>query len=170
MENYANILEVINQIASEKSIAENEIITAIKEGFQKAYERFFDTEALTEVDLDDQTGTIKMYLLLKVVDQVQDDLDDWLEISLNDARQEFGNEVKEGDVVHREIAFEKEFSRLAIHQVRQIIQQKIKGAERSRLYDKFADKNHQLLTGKIVGTNDRGDGYLIEVDDATTSL
>ncbi len=170
MENYANILEVINQIASEKSIAEHEIITAIKEGFQKAYERFFDTEALTEVDLDDQTGTIKMYLLLKVVDQVQDDLDDWLEISLADAHQEFGDKVKEGDIVHRQIAFEKEFSRLAIHQVRQIIQQKIKGAERSRLYDKFADKNHQLLTGKIVGTNDRGDGYLIEVDDATTSL
>lgn len=170
MENYANILEAINQIANEKSIDENEIITAIKEGFQKAYERFFDTEALTEVDLDDQTGSIKMYLLLKVVDQVQDDLDDWLEISLDDARQEFGDKVKEGDIIHRQIPFEKEFSRLAIHQVRQIIQQKIKGAERSRLYDKFADKNHQLLTGKIVGTNDRGDGYLIEVDDATTSL
>ena len=170
MENYANVLEAINQIANEKSIDENEIITAIKEGFQKAYERFFDTEALTEVDLDDQTGSIKMYLLLKVVDQVQDDLDDWLEISLDDARQEFGDKVKEGDIIHRQIPFEKEFSRLAIHQVRQIIQQKIKGAERSRLYDKFADKNHQLLTGKIVGTNDRGDGYLIEVDDATTSL
>ncbi|ATG97458.1 transcription termination factor NusA [Mesoplasma lactucae] len=167
MKNTAEILEALTQIATEKEIDKEEVIEGIKEGFKKAYERFFDPEAVTEVDFDEQTGAIKMFLLLKVVQKVDDD---WLEIGINEAKDEFGDNVAIGDVVKRPVEFEDEFSRLAVHQVRQIVQQKIRSSERERIYNKFIDKAHELLTGKVVGMNDQGTAYLVDVDGVNASL
>jgi N utilization substance protein A len=73
MVNGATILEAIREIVLEKDIKEEDIVNGIKEGFKKAYERFFDTEAIIEVDFNEDTGMIELYQLLTVVQKVEDD-------------------------------------------------------------------------------------------------
>ncbi|ATZ18694.1 transcription elongation factor NusA [Williamsoniiplasma somnilux] len=168
MINGAELLEAISEIASEKKIDKEVIFNGIKEGFQKAHERFFDTEAKVQTVIDEQAGTIKMFQELVVTDQEVED--DWLEISLVDAQKEFGKSIEVGDTVKRELPFNDEFSRLAVYQVRQIIQQKIRGAERENVYAKFVAKTGEILSGKVTGMNEQGTSYLIDVEGTQASI
>jgi len=167
MVNGATILEAIREIVLEKDIKEEDIVNGIKEGFKKAYERFFDTEAIIEVDFNEDTGMIELYQLLTVVQKVEDD---WLEIGLNQAKEIYGDNVAIGDVVRKAVPYDTEFSRSAVHQVRQIVQQKIRSASREQIYNRFVDKKNQLLTGKVVGMNEQGTAYLVDVDGTIVSL
>jgi transcription termination/antitermination protein NusA len=73
MINGAILLEAINDIAQEKGIDKEIVIEGIKEGFQKAYERFFDTEANVVVEINEKAGTLKMFQELTVVKEIEDD-------------------------------------------------------------------------------------------------
>jgi N utilization substance protein A len=75
-----------------------------------------------------------------------------------------------GDVVRKAVPYDTEFSRSAVHQVRQIVQQKIRSASREQIYNRFVDKKNQLLTGKVVGMNEQGTAYLVDVDGTIVSL
>jgi N utilization substance protein A len=75
-----------------------------------------------------------------------------------------------GDSVRKAISYDKEFSRSAVHQVRQIVQQKIRSAARERIYNRYIDKKGELLTGKVVGMNEQGTAYLVDVDGVIVSL
>lgn len=162
------LLEAISEIASEKKISKKVILEGIREGFQKAYERFFDTEAIINVEIDDVTGMIKMFQELTVVKTVEDD---FIEISEDDAKKEFGIDKPElGSIVKRNHEFDTEFSRLAVYQVRQIIQQKIRGAERENVYEKFISKQGEILSGKITGINEQKTSYLIDIDGTQASI
>ncbi|AVP49064.1 transcription termination factor NusA [Williamsoniiplasma luminosum] len=166
MINGAALLGAINEIAMEKGIAKEVVLIGIKEGFQKAHERFFDTEAKIVVDIDEQAGTLKMFQILEVVEEVEDD---WLEISFADAKK-LNNAIQIGETIKKEIHFNEEFSRLAVIQVRQILQQKIKGAERANVYDKFASLEHTILPGKVTGMNEQGNSYLLDINGTQASL
>ncbi|MBY7704622.1 hypothetical protein JIY74_30970 [Vibrio harveyi] len=67
------LLQAIKLIEQEKNIDREVIISGIKEGLQKAYEKFFDTDAIVRVDFDETTGKISMYQELTVVEEVDDD-------------------------------------------------------------------------------------------------
>lgn len=167
MINGAVLLEAINDIANEKGIEKAVVIEGIKEGFQKAFERFFDTEAKVNVEINEKAGTLKMYQEYEVVKEVEDD---WLEVDLKTGQKLGGENVKIGDVVNKEILFDEEFSRLAVFQVRQILQQKIKGAERTKIYEKFIGQEHEVLRAKVTGMNEQGNSYLIDIEGTQASL
>ncbi|AUF83503.1 transcription termination factor NusA [Mesoplasma syrphidae] len=167
MVNGAELLEAISLIAEEKGIDKNTIFEGIVEGFQKAFERFFDTDAIIQVEIEESTGAIKMFQELEVLNTVEDD---WLEITPADAKKEFGQEFSEHDLIRRPIEFNEDFSRLAVFQVRQIVQQKIKGAERAKVYAKFIDKQGEIIKGKITGMNEQGTSYLVDIDGTVASL
>lgn len=167
MINSTTLLEAMEDIVQEKGISKDIIIEGIKEGFQKAYEKFFDTEAKIVIDLNDKTGVLKIFQELLVVEEIEDD---WLEIELESARKISGNTIQIGDTIHKPIALDEEFSRLAVYQVRQILQQKIKNAERGKIYDKFIDKEKQILRAKITGMNENKSSYLIDIDGVQISL
>lgn len=169
MVNGAQILEALVSLESEKSISKDIAIEGIKEGFQKAYERFFDTEAVVKTEVNEQTGSINLFQELMVVATDDEIEDDWLEISL-EAALKINKEVKAGDKVYKPIDFDEEFSRVAVGQVRQIFQQKIRATERAMIYEKFIPLEGEIVKGKIVGMNDQGTSYILDIDGVHTSL
>lgn len=161
MINNATLIEAIEDIVSDKGITRDVVIEGLKEGFQKAYEKFFDTEARLRIDFDAHRGTLKIYQELTVVDNVEDE---WLEIDIKELNRKLEkHNYKLGDIYYKELALDEDFSRLAINQVRQILQQKIKMAERAKIYDQFIDQEHQILRGKVVGLNEQQTSYLINI-------
>ncbi|ATZ21512.1 transcription termination factor NusA [Mesoplasma tabanidae] len=169
MVNGAQILEALASLESEKSISKEVAIEGIKEGFQKAYERFFDTEAVVKTEINEQTGSINLFQELMVVATDDEIEDDWLEIVLEDALK-INKEAKVGDKVYKQIDFDEEFSRVAVGQVRQIFQQKIRATERAMIYEKFIQLEGEIVRGKIVGMNDQGTSYILDIDGVHTSL
>ncbi|AHF58137.1 transcription termination factor NusA [Spiroplasma eriocheiris] len=154
----AKLLSTIDEIVKEKQINRTIILESIKEGIKKAYEKHFDPEATIIVNIDNQTGQITVQKELKVVKKVEDDL---LEIGLNEAKKEYGENVTIGDTVYEPINSE-EFSRLAIIQVGQIIKQQIKEAEKDSIFDEYINEKGNLMSGVVIAAEERY--LLIEVD------
>lgn len=169
MVNGAQLLEALASIETEKGIDKQIALEGIKEGFQKAFERFYDTDAVIKVDIDENTGNIKMLQQLMVVENPQDIEDDWLEIDLQ-AAQKIIKTANVGEYIYKNIEFGEEFSRIAIGQVRQIFQQKLKATQREMVYKKFISMEGEIVTGKIIGTNDFQTSYLIDIKGVQTSL
>ena len=83
-------LEGLESLENEKGVSREVVLNALKEAMEKAFRKQLDKsdDALVRVDIDDKASTIKLFQLKKVVEDVQDD---FLEISLEDARKENPN-------------------------------------------------------------------------------
>ncbi|AHI53978.1 transcription elongation factor NusA [Spiroplasma sabaudiense Ar-1343] len=165
MVNGAELLTAIQSIAQEKQIPDEIIFEGIREGFQKAYEKFFDPEAIIDVNVDEVTGMISVSKRLTVVQKVEDE---WLEISLSQAKEKYSEKVTIGDIVNEQVKFSDDYSRLAIFQVGQIIKQKIREGEKNKVYDFFLPKLHEIQTGRVVDITENS--YLIDVEGTVVSL
>ncbi|AKU79566.1 transcription termination factor NusA [Spiroplasma turonicum] len=155
----AKLLDAIYEIVQDKKIDKSIIFEGIKDGFQKAYEKFFDPEAIIKVEIDENIGTIKVYKELVIVKEIDDE---WLEIELDEARNKYGEELQIGDKVYENVEFTVEFSKLAVMQVGQIIKQKIREAEKAMIYEEFLPRNHEIVGGTIKDVTETS--YLVEVD------
>ncbi|QVK06271.1 transcription termination factor NusA [Mycoplasma mycoides] len=167
MLNGTELLESIKLIEKEKGISKESIINGLKEGLQKAYERFYDTDAIIKIDINENTGLITMHQELKVVDDDQLD-DDWLEITLSRAKLK-NPDIQIGDTIYKPIEFSEEFSRMVVNQVRQIFQQKIREAERARIYEQFVSLEGEVVQAKVVGMN-RENNYVLDINGTTAYL
>ncbi|EXU60246.1 transcription termination factor NusA [Mycoplasma mycoides] len=167
MLNGTELLESIKLIEKEKGISKESIINSLKEGLQKAYERFYDTDAIIKIDINENTGLITMHQELKVVDDEQLD-DDWLEITLSKAKLK-NPDIQIGDTIYKPIEFSEEFSRMVVNQVRQIFQQKIREAERARIYEQFVSLEGEVVQAKVVGMN-RENNYVLDINGTTAYL
>ncbi|ADR23947.1 transcription termination factor NusA [Mycoplasma leachii PG50] len=165
MLNGTELLESIKLIEKEKGISKESIINGLKEGLQKAYERFYDTDAIIKIDINEKTGSITMHQELKVVEELDDD---WLEITLQKAKLQNPN-AQIGDIIYKPIEFSEEFSRMVVNQVRQIFQQKIREAERARIYEQFISLEGEVVQAKVVGMN-RENNYVLDINGTTAYL
>lgn len=161
----AKLLEAIYDITEEKKIDREIVIEGIKEGFQKAYEKYFDPEAIVRVDIDGQTGQISVFKELTVVQKIEDE---WLDITLSDAQAKFGQDVTIGDFVYEPVEFNTEFSKLAVLQVGQIIKQKIREGEKVKIYEEFSEKNHEIVAGIVKDVTLTS--YLVDVNGLIISI
>ncbi|WP_338985525.1 transcription termination factor NusA [Spiroplasma endosymbiont of Diplazon laetatorius] len=155
----AQLLDAIYEIVQDKKIDKEIILEGIREGFQKAYEKFFDPEAIVRVDIDQNTGQIKVFKELTVVQKIEDE---WLEIGLNQAKEQYGENVSIGDNVYEPVEFTMEFSKLAVMQVGQIIKQKIREGEKNKIYQEFLTKNHEIVGGFVKDVTETS--YLVDVE------
>ncbi|KEZ20975.1 transcription termination factor NusA [Mycoplasma capricolum] len=165
MLNGTELLESIKLIEKEKGISKESIINGLKEGLQKAYERFYDTDAIIKIDINEKTGSITMHQELKVVEELDDD---WLEITLQKAKLQ-NPDAQIGDIIYKPIKFSEEFSRMVVNQVRQIFQQKIREAERARIYEQFISLEGEVVQAKVVGMN-RENNYVLDINGTTAYL
>ena len=69
------------------------------------------------------------------------------EISLEEALKINPNYIL-GDIVEQEV-FPKNFSRVAVQNAKQIIMQRIREAERNMVYDKFSEREDDIVNGMI---------------------
>ena len=101
MINAKEFLKALDELETQKHISKESIISALKEAMEKGLIKQLGitpveglAEAQVRVDIDSKKGTIEMYVLKNVVDEVKDD---FLEISLEDASKD-GKEYHVGDI------------------------------------------------------------------------
>ncbi|WP_339034794.1 transcription termination factor NusA [Spiroplasma endosymbiont of Cantharis rufa] len=155
----AKLLDAIFEIVQDKKIDKNIVLEGIKEGFQKAYEKSFDPEATVRVDIDQNTGQVKVFKILTVVQKIEDE---WLEIGLNAAKELYGENVSIGDNVYEPVEFQEDFSKIAVMQVGQIIKQKIREGEKNKIYQEFLSKNHEIVGGFVKDITENS--YLVDIN------
>ena len=144
MANAAQIVEAFRDVASTKSLTEEEMTDLVKDGMLAGLARIYGATVQAEIDIDEDTGDFDMVVLRRVVEEVEDPA---TEIALEEARWD-DDTFEVGDVMEVPVAF-GDFGRNAVMAVKQRIVQRVRENERDRIRDEFADQIGHLLSGEL---------------------
>lgn len=140
----AEFIEALEEIEREKGISKDIIFEALEAALISGYKKNFGSSQNVEVEVDKETGEVKVYAKKTVVEEVETDL---FEIELDDAKEMDINYELE-DVVRVEIT-PKNFGRIAAQTAKQVVMQKIKEAEREIVFDEFINRENEIITGLV---------------------
>jgi len=140
-------LEALEQIEKDKGINKEILIEAIEAALVSAYKKNYGTTQNVKINIDRETGEVKVFSQKTVKEDVLNPL---LEISLVEAKK-INPLVKVGDIISVEVK-PKNFGRIAAQTAKQVVMQRIKEAERNIIYEEFAGRETDLVTGIILRT------------------
>ena len=146
----SEIIEALNTLEKEKNISKEDMIEAIERAITSACEKDFGKEGV-DVHMDRETGEIKVFANMVVVEEIQDPHTD---ILIENAKH-IDPDCELGEEVRCEVTT-KDFGRIAAQKARGIILQSIKEKEKDAVYTYFKAKEHQIVTGivqRFVGYN-----------------
>ena len=142
-------IDALEQLEEEKHIEKGVLLEAIESALLAAYRRNYSTTGNinvdnVRVDIDSETGDISVLSRLEVVEEV---MDENREISLDDAR-EIDARYEIGDAIEFAVTPE-DFGRIAAQTAKQVVVQRIREAERSKVYDDFKNRLYEIVTGVV---------------------
>lgn len=139
-------IQALNELVKDRGIDRDVLLETIEQALTSAYKKNFGSAQNVRVDMNRETGDIKVYSQRVVVDE-SDLYDNFLEIELSEARKINPN-YELGDILEYEVT-PKDFGRIAAQTAKQIVVQKIREAEREMTYNEFVEKQDELVTGEI---------------------
>ena len=150
-------MQALEELVKDRGIDKEVLLETIEQALTSAYKKNFGSAQNVRIDLNRETGDIKVYSQRVVVDE-QDLYDNFLEIELSEAR-EISPNYELGDIIEHEVT-PMDFGGIAAQTAKQIVVQKIREAEREMTYNEFIEKQDELITGEISRTSQR-DGKCI---------
>src|SRR5215510_6491007 len=138
------LLMVIEQIGREKGIDPEVLFEALESALLSASRRTLGAAENLRMEIDRKTGALKVYGRKKIVEEVTDPK---LEIGLTEAKA-LNPEAELGDELEQELPHQ-EFGRIAAQTAKQVILQRVRDAERDRIYKEFEGKESQILRGVV---------------------
>ncbi len=139
-----DFFEALRDLETEKGISSDVFISALEQALTAAYKKNSGMAKNTQVKLNPEKHTIKIYSYRTVVENVEDEDK---EISLEDARK-IKKSYKVGDMVMQEEST-KEFNRIAVQTAKQVITQKIKEIEKQSVFKDIAEKEGKLVVANV---------------------
>lgn len=139
-----DFMPALEAIEKEKGIKKDTLFEAIEAALISAYKRNFSSSHNVKVNIDRETGEMRVYSYLNVVDKVTNPHH---EIHIEEARKK-DPLYKLGDVVELEVT-PKNFGRIAAQTAKQVVIQRIREAERDLIYEEYIDREEDIVTGLI---------------------
>jgi len=121
-------LEALGQIARDQNIDEGELLIALANALLAAYKRRPDSAEDAEVEINPETGEIKVW---------------GLELDLE------GNVTREWD------ATPDDFGRIAAQTAKQVLMQLIRDIQRRQMYEEFANREGDIVSGTVQQNDNR---------------
>ena len=141
-----NLSKVLDEIEKEKGISKNILIEAIESAIASAYKKNYASNINdVKIDISKESGAIKIFTSKTIVQNVLDPLN---EISIDDLPISDKKKYDIDDTILIE-TMPKEFGRIAAQTAKQVIVQKIREAERNVIYEKYIDKERDIVTGVV---------------------
>jgi N utilization substance protein A len=139
-----------NEVLEEKQLSKEIILGAIESAMVSAYRRAVNASAAQHVEakIDPDTGKVMVFAEKEVVEDVQEPK---TEVLLDEARK-VNPEAQLGDMVVVETT-PADFGRVAAQTARQVIQQRIREAERSNQMQYFERQVGEIVSGIVQATN-----------------
>lgn len=143
----ADFLEALQQIAKEKDIPLDTLIETVESALATAYKRNSMTSAEVKVRIDSNkaaTDPFKVFYEKTVVEEVENEHD---EVSLEEARK-LNPDILVGEVVRMDIPLGN-FGRIAAQTAKQVVVQRIREAERRKIFDEYNERVGEVVTGTV---------------------
>ena len=134
------------QVINDKNLPEEIIVEALKDAMVSAYRRSVNASSAqkVEAEIDLESGEVTVFVEKEVVEDIQDDR---TEVLIEEARK-VNPDTELGDLEMVE-STPKDFGRVAAQTARQVIQQRIRQAERAAQYEFYSNKIGEIVTGVI---------------------
>ena len=146
--NKTEFIKAVDLVSKEKCISKDIIFEAMELALASAYKKNFDSKTNVRVDVNRDTGDIKVYSVLNVVDEISDeDEEAYAKILLDDARK-IVKSINVGETIETEVT-PKDFGRVATSTAKQVVTQKIREAERNSIMSEFEGKQDEMLVGMV---------------------
>ena len=142
-----------NEVLEEKQLPREIVLDALQAAMVSAYRRAVNASAAQHVEatIDSETGKVLIYAEKEIVESV---VDERTEVALSDARN-VDPEAKLGDMVVVETT-PKNFGRVAAQTARQVIQQRIREAERDAQFSHYTKQLGEIVSGVVQAVNPTG--------------
>src|SRR3989304_4341733 len=142
-----------NEVLEEKQLSKEIILGAIESAMVSAYRRAVNASTAQHVEakIDADTGKIMVFAEKEVVEDV---LEPKTEVILEEARK-VNPDVQLGDMCIVETT-PADFGRVAAQTARQVIQQRIREAERSNQMQYFERQVGEIVSGVVQASNAQG--------------
>ena len=161
--NGKEFIKAVKNITAEKGISEDIVFDAMEQALITAYKKNFDSKTNVKVTINRETGDIKVYSYLVVVDDyiegdevvdeegnityAEPEINEDAQILLEDA-QKIVPGIKVGETIEEEVT-PHDFGRVAASTAKQVLTQKIREAERNSIIEEFSDKQDELMVGLL---------------------
>ncbi len=132
------------QLNAEKQISREQLIGAVEDGIQSAYRRVAGDEDI-HVRIDAETGKIRVFRARRVVGEIEDE---FTEMTIDQAHA-IQPDAGLGDLVETEQLDGDVFGRIGAQTAKQIVLQRIREVERDQVFDQFASREGELITGTV---------------------
>ena len=168
--------KALDLLVKEKGIDPEVIYEAMELALTSAYKKNYNSLTNVRVDINRDTGDIKVYSFKTVVDRAEEDkykkfsdidfstvdmedeesedepvlpfvYDPNIHLTLEEA-QKIVPGIKLGETIEEEVT-PKDFGRVAAATAKQVVIQKIREAERNVIIEEFADKEGELVSGTV---------------------
>jgi N utilization substance protein A len=138
------LFDALDQLEKEKGISKDMLIDAIEAALITAYKKNFGSSQNVKVIINRDNGSVKVYSRKEVVENVENDL---FEISLEEAKKIDPN-YEIADIIEEEVT-PRNFGRIAAQTAKQVVVQRIREAERSVIFQEYANRESEIVTGII---------------------
>ena len=132
------------QLNAEKQVPREQLIRTVEEAIQSAYRRVAGDEDI-HVRIDAETGKIRVFRARTVVREVEDPL---TEFTVEEA-QGHKPDAAVGELVETEQLDGDVFGRIGAQTAKQVVLQRLREAERDVVFDRFASREGELITGTV---------------------
>lgn len=139
-----DLVAIFEYMEREKGIKREVVIAAIETALIAAARKTIKDEANVSVQISPKTGDIEVFCEKAIVEAVETPS---MEISLAAAR-ELDPDCEVGQYLDVPVAAQN-FGRIAAQTARQIISQKIRGAERDVIYEEYRHRVNEIVTGVV---------------------
>jgi N utilization substance protein A len=138
------LIQALGEIEKERGIPKAALIDAIKSALNTAYKKNFGSAHNVSVELNEITGEVRVFAQKQVVEDAEESRG---EIGLEEARELYPD-CSLDDIVYVEVT-PGNFGRIAAQTAKQVVIQKLREAERSLIFEEFAEREGEIVTGTV---------------------
>jgi N utilization substance protein A len=132
------------QLNAEKGVSREQLVRTVEEAIQSAYRRVAGDEDI-QVRIDAESGKVRVFRARLVVEEIDDSL---TQMTVADAQaHQPGAEI--GDLVETEQLDQEAFGRIHAQTAKQVVLQRLHEAERNVVFDQYASREGELITGTV---------------------
>jgi transcription termination/antitermination protein NusA len=139
-----DIVASIGAVIKEKSISPELVLDTLKDALVSAAKKYLGKPVRVEASVDNEKGILEVSTHQNVVETV---VDPETEISLGDARL-VDEDIEVGDELVQDLDIDL-FGRSAIQTAKQVLLQRVREAEREKVFADFNDRIGELMTGTV---------------------
>lgn len=152
-----DLVAIFEYMEREKGINRDVVIGAIETALKAAARKSIKDEANVTVQINPKSGDIEVFCEKEIVEKIEYPT---LEISLA-AAQELDPDCEIGQFIDVPVT-PKNFGRIAAQTARQIISQKLRGAERDVIYEEYRHRVNDIVSG-VVKRFSRGADLIVDL-------